>query len=71
VKISMMKVGESSSERSNTLDLGLISRQLGKVTNGSGGGLRNVAGVRFSIAKQQEFQTAVDSLLQKKVAARN
>jgi single-stranded-DNA-specific exonuclease len=71
VKISMMKGGESSSERSNTLDLGLISRQLGKVTNGSGGGLRNVAGVRFSIAKQQEFQTAVDSLLQKKVAARN
>jgi single-stranded-DNA-specific exonuclease len=45
-------------------NLGEIMRQIGEATAGVGGGLRNAAGARFSIAKQQEFQQAADSIFQ-------
>ena len=45
-------------------DLGSLFSSLSKSVGGIGGGLRNVAGARFSIAKQQEFQTGVDAILQ-------
>ncbi len=45
-------------ERLN-VDLGNMLREIATETAGVGGGLKNAAGLRFSIAKQQEFQQAV------------
>ena len=45
-------------------DLGDMLMKVAKATAGIGGGMKNAAGAKFSIAKQQEFQQAVDSLFQ-------
>lgn len=45
-------------------DLGEMLMNIAKQTSGIGGGLKNAAGAKFSIAKQQEFQQAVDASFQ-------
>lgn len=45
-------------------DLGLMLQSIAKLTSGVGGGHKNMAGARFSIARQQEFQEAVDAQFQ-------
>ncbi len=45
-------------------DLGLMLQSVASFTSGVGGGHRNKAGARFSIAKQQEFQEVVDAQFQ-------
>jgi single-stranded-DNA-specific exonuclease len=63
VKLSM-RLGRGLIDSNVGLDIGRISRELGRTVSGVGGGLKNSGGVRFTIAKQQEFQTAVDSIFQ-------
>ena len=46
-------------------NLGKMMMEVAKATNGVGGGHEGAAGARFSIVKQQEFQTRVDELFQK------
>jgi single-stranded-DNA-specific exonuclease len=45
-------------------DLTSIMRSVAKTTSGTGGGFSNKAGAKFAIAKQQEFQTAVEAQFQ-------
>jgi len=45
-------------------DLGSLVAKVAIETRGVGGGHRDAAGARFSIAKQQEFQQVVDGLFQ-------
>jgi single-stranded-DNA-specific exonuclease len=45
-------------------DLVPIMRAVAKATAGTGGGFPNKGGARFSIAKQQEFQSAVEAQFQ-------
>ncbi|MDA4111244.1 MAG: DHHA1 domain-containing protein [Thaumarchaeota archaeon] len=45
-------------------DLGTTLSQIAATASGVGGGHKNAAGARFSIARQQEFQQAVDSIFQ-------
>jgi single-stranded-DNA-specific exonuclease len=45
-------------------DIGLLMSYVAKATNGVGGGLSNSGGAKFSIAKQQEFQTVVEAQFQ-------
>jgi single-stranded-DNA-specific exonuclease len=58
VKISA-RLGSGAKE-----DLGLMMQSIAKATSGIGGGLSDKGGARFSIARQQEFQVAVESQLQ-------
>lgn len=44
-----------------SLDLGRMMGEVAHETSGVGGGLKSAAGIRFSIARQQEFQHALDS----------
>jgi single-stranded-DNA-specific exonuclease len=46
------------------VDLGLMLQSIASFTSGVGGGHKNKAGARFSIAKQQEFQEVVDAQFQ-------
>ncbi|MDG6997698.1 MAG: DHH family phosphoesterase [Nitrososphaerota archaeon] len=62
VKISV-RAGRDRSD----FNLGKIISEIASVASGVGGGFRNAAGARFPIAKQQEFQQAVDSKFQKKL----
>ena len=45
-------------------DIGLMMQSIAKATAGTGGGLSNKGGARFSIAKQQEFQMGVEAQFQ-------
>jgi RecJ-like exonuclease len=57
-----VKISARCGKEREGLDLGTMLSRIAKETSGVGGGLRNAAGLRFSIAKQQEFQQAVGSL---------
>ena len=61
VKVS----ARSGKEAASSYDLGKMMMDVAKATNGVGGGHQGAAGARFSIVKQQEFQTRVDELFQK------
>ena len=57
-----VKISARTGRERHDVDLGGMLRELGKETSGIGGGLRNAAGLRFSIAKQQEFLQTVGSV---------
>ncbi len=57
-----VKISARCGKERQDVDLGSMLRKIAKETSGVGGGLKNAAGLRFSIAKQQEFQQAVGSL---------
>jgi len=57
-----VKVSSRCGKERSDCDLGLMLGKIAKETSGVGGGLKNAAGARFSIVKQQVFQQAVDSL---------
>ncbi len=59
-----VKISARQTRDSSNYDLGSTFRSLARSVGGIGGGLRNVAGAKFSIAKQQEFQAGVDSVFQ-------
>lgn len=59
-----VKISARSGKERTGYDLGSALSQIAAKTSGVGGGHKSAAGARFSIAKQQEFQTAVDSLFQ-------
>jgi len=56
-----VKVSARCGKERQDVDLGSMLREIAKETSGVGGGLKNAAGLRFSIARQQEFQQAVGS----------
>lgn len=56
-----VKVSARCGKEKQNMDLGKMMREIASSTSGVGGGLGNAAGLRFSIAKQQEFQQMVDS----------
>ena len=59
-----VKLSARCGKERNGYDLGTMLSQVAASTSGVGGGHKNAAGARFSIARQQEFQQAVDSLFQ-------
>ncbi|MDA4130256.1 MAG: DHHA1 domain-containing protein [Thaumarchaeota archaeon] len=59
-----VKISARCGKERTGYDLGSILSQIATGTSGVGGGHKTAAGARFSIAKQQEFQQAVDSLFQ-------
>ncbi|HXQ92351.1 MAG TPA: DHHA1 domain-containing protein [Nitrososphaerales archaeon] len=61
-----VKISARSGREMTSYDLGSILSQIAAGTSGVGGGHKNAAGARFSIAKQHEFQQAVDSIFQQK-----
>lgn len=54
-----VKISARCGKERQDVDLGSALRKIAKETSGVGGGLKNAAGLRFSIARQQEFQQAV------------
>jgi single-stranded-DNA-specific exonuclease len=56
-----VKISARTGKERQNVDLGNMLRGLGNETSGVGGGLKNAAGLRFSIAKQQEFLVSVGS----------
>ena len=59
-----VKVSARCGKDVTNCDLGSLLMKIAKETSGIGGGLKNAAGAKFSIARQQEFQQAVDSEFQ-------
>src|SRR5579875_685033 len=61
-----VKVSVRSGREVGDRDLGRAMMEVARATNGVGGGLRNSAGARFSIVRQQEFQAMVDELFRQR-----
>jgi single-stranded-DNA-specific exonuclease len=62
-----VKVSARPGRERTDYDLGPILSKISAGASGTGGGLKNAAGARFSIARQQEFQQGVDSVFQVKL----
>lgn len=59
-----VKISARCGRERKDLDLGSRLRELAKQISGTGGGLKNAAGLRFSIAKQQDFQQMVGKVFE-------
>lgn len=59
-----VKVSARAGKECSDFNLGKLLSEIAIEAGGVGGGHRNAAGARFSIARQQEFQQAVDSKFQ-------
>jgi RecJ-like exonuclease len=57
-----VKISARTGKEKLNVDLGNMLRHIAEDTSGVGGGLRNAAGLRFSIVKQQEFLQSVESV---------
>ncbi|MCL4517682.1 MAG: DHHA1 domain-containing protein [Thaumarchaeota archaeon] len=61
-----VKISARAGRERTDFNLGILLSEIATAASGVGGGHRNAAGARFAIARQQEFQQAVDSKFQKK-----
>ncbi len=59
-----VKISARCGKERQDLDLGNRFRELAKKVSGAGGGLKNAAGLKFSIAKQQDFQQMVSKVFE-------
>ncbi len=59
-----VKISARSGKERTGYDLGAVLSKIAATTSGVGGGHKSAAGARFSIAKQQEFQLALDAIFQ-------
>lgn len=59
-----VKISARCGRERQDMDLGTGFRDLAKQISGTGGGLRNAAGIKFSISKQQEFQKMVGKVFE-------
>jgi single-stranded-DNA-specific exonuclease len=59
-----VKISARSGKERTGYDLGAALSKIAATTSGVGGGHKSAAGARFSIAKQQEFQLALDAIFQ-------
>lgn len=60
-----VKISARCGREKQHIDLGNGFRELSEKISGTGGGLKNAAGIRFSITKQQDFQQMVGQLFKK------